>query len=869
MYLGGILFEGQKTMSQRYWYWFFIFITTLSLAVVAQGGDIVISNSGFESPNVSSSSPNWFASPDNWQVTGGGGLCLWKIASENGQVAFALEHGEFKQDTAASYLANTTYNLTVDIGLPADASPANYAIQLRDTTTDSVWAEATQDDFGHPTPGFFNLTATLSYTTPADAGPIGKGIRLCLILEGSGENFDNVRLLTVSDPVNLTMSVEPNDQGIDTVSPTLGQTIFQRDTSAVIKADTFTNGSVTYYFDHWSGEGIKYPDNSRTTVFLDQSKTVTAVYSTSQKNVFAPGDLTRDGRVDLADWPYIADSWTQKGGLLTVQTNVTMTADNAAVSCLGTLPALTGLEIMRKGGNAVDGMIAAILVATVVNQQSNGMGSYGGAMVIYLKELGQPVVVDFNTRAPLAATFKSFSSAPSATSILSTAIWNMAAGLYTAQEQYGSMTWQEVIQPAIRYADEGFIISNRFAGVIYNNYSKLKNWPAGYEIFTRPGGGPWQAGERLVQKDLANTLRLLAQEGADAIYTGKVGQRMVNYIQSIGGIITMDDMADWRQRHVRILTPAHTNYRGYDVYTSPICTGGENVIEILNILKGFNLAGLGYSAQSLHLILEATRLGFADRFEYCGDPWMVAVPYEGMMSQGYADERRQLINPNQAMSSVTAGNPWPYDPQYSGQMVNPQPLPDILPEPGETQHSSLMDRNGNMVSLTATLSGAFGNGITIPGVGIVLNNGMDKFVYGSANADHPNRVGSGKLALNNMNALLIMKDGKPFFALGSEGGRHIMTACVNVIINVIDWGKNLQQADDALRNHVEVNTCTLETGTSSSIINALVQMGHPCTTASAGSQVHPVMLDPVSGKHIAAYERRNVDSSTGGFVSED
>jgi len=857
-------------MSHRHLYWILIFITSLSISAVARGDDIVIGNCDFESPDVSNSSPDWFASPDNWQVTGDGGLCLWKISSENGQVAFALQHAEFRQDTAATYLANTTYNLTVDIGLPADASPADYAIQLRDIATDSIWAEATQDDFGHPVPGFFNLTATLSYTTPAAAGPVGQGIRVCLILEGRGENFDNVKLQSVSDPVTLTIAVEPNDQGIDSVSPALGQTIFQRDANALIKADTFTNGSVTYYFDHWSGQGIKNQDNSRTTVTLDQSRTVTAVYSTSQKNVFSPADLSRDGRVDLADWPYIADSWTQKGGLLTVQTNVTMTADQAAVACLGPLPALTGLEIMRKGGNAVDGMIAAILVATVVNQQANGLGGYGGEMVIYLKELGQPIVVDFNTRAPLAASFESFSGAPDSTSVLSTAIWNMAAGLYLAQEEYGTMTWQEVIQPAIRYADEGFIMTARFASLLNSSYnSKIKNWPAGYEIFTRPGGGSWQAGDRLVQKDLANTLRLLADEGADAIYTGKVGQRMVNYIQSISGIITMDDMADWRQRHVRILAPAHTNYRGYDIYTSPICTGGENVIEILNILKGFDLAGLGYSAQSIHYILEATRLGFADRLEYAGDPWMSAVPFEGMMSQGYADERRQLINPNQAMSSVAAGNPWPYDPQYAGQMVNPQPLPDILPEPGDTQHSSLMDRYGNMVSLTATLSGAFGNGITIPGVGIVLNNGMTKFMYGSAYADHPNRVDSGKLALTNMNPIIVMKDGEPFFALGSEGGRHVMTACVNVIINVIDWGNNLQQANDALRNHVEVNTCTLETGTSNSIINALVQMGHPCTTASAGSQVHSVMLDPVTGKHLAAYERRNVDSSTGGFIQDD
>jgi len=855
-------------MSHRYLYWICIFITTLSMAAVARGDDIVISNSGFESPDVDNSPPNWMASPDNWQVTGDGGVRLWKIPAENGQVAFALEHGEFKQDTAASYLANTTYNLTVDIGLPTDSSLAYYAIQLRDTAMDSIWAEATQDDFGHPTPGYFNLTATLSYTTPAAGGPVGKGLRVCLILEGNGENFDNVRLVKVSDPVNLTMAVEPNDQGIDTVSPALGQTIFQRDANAVIKADTFTNGIATYYFDHWSGEGIKNPDSGRTTVAMDQSKTVTAVYSTSPKGAFSQGDLSQDGLVNLADWYYIADNWLESGGLLTVNRNVTLVADEGTVSCLGPLPALAGLEILRKGGNAVDGMVATILAMCVVNQQANGLGGYGGAMVIYLKELGQPVLVDFNTRAPLAATFDRFSSAPSGSSILCTAIWNTAAGLYVAQQEYGAMSWEEVIQPAIRYADEGFIISDRWASQLSSGYNSLKNWPAGYEIFTRPGGGPWRAGDRMVQKDLANSLRLLAQEGADAIYTGKLAQRMVDYVQSIGGIITMEDLANWRQRSVRILEPAHINYRGYDIYTSAICTGGENVIEILNILKGFDLAGMGYSTQSMHLILEATRLAFADRFEYVGDPWMSAVPYGGILSQGYADERRQLINPNQAMPSVTAGNPWPYDPYYAGQTVNPQPLPDNPPESGDTQTSSLMDKYGNMVAMTNTLAGGWGTGIISPGTGIVFNNGMSKFNYGSAYVDHPNRVDSGKLVLNNMNALLIMKDGKPYITLGGAGGRYIMTGCVNIIINVIDWGRNIQEAVDAPRYHVEVDSCKLESGTPSSIFNGLVALGHPCSTGS-GCQIHTIMRDLNSGKQHAAYEQANPDSSAGGFVNED
>jgi len=248
---------------------------------------------------------------------------------------------------------------------------------------------------------------------------------------------------------------------------------------------------------------------------------------------------------------------------------------------------------------------------------------------------------------------------------------------------------------------------------------------------------------------------------------------------------------------------------------------------------------------------------------------MAAVTYAGILSQGYADERRLLIDPNQAMSSVNVENPCPYDPYYAGQTVNHQPSPDLPPVSGDTQTSSLMDKYGNMVALTATLSAGWGTGIIAPGTGIIFNNGMSKFNYGSAYAHHPNRVDSGKLLLNNMSAFLILKDGKPFITAGSMGGRRIMACCVKMIINVIDWGMNIQEAVDAPRYHVEVNTCSLESGTPSSIINGLVQMGHPCVTSRTCGQIHAIMLDPISGKQHAAYERRNPDSTAGGFVSED
>ncbi len=313
---------------------------------------------------------------------------------------------------------------------------------------------------------------------------------------------------------------------------------------------------------------------------------------------------------------------------IVVSTAGKVIGDLGGVSSVHPLASRAGLEILQAGGNAVDAMMAAVLAVSVVRQSANGLGGYGGAMVIHRRDLGQPVVVDFNTRAPLAATPEMFyeTREGDAPGILSVSTWNTIAGLAVALEQYGTMTLAEVLQPAIRYADEGFVITEDYAASINRAYDRtLHQWPASRAVY-RPDGRPLRAGDRFVQTDLATSLRTLATEGPDAIYTGTLAKRMVDYIQSEGGLMTMDDLADWRSRHVRIFRPAHTTYRGYDVYTSPIATGGENLIAILNLLKGFDLPAMGRSADSLHLMVEAFKLGYADRLWLAGDPWMARSP---------------------------------------------------------------------------------------------------------------------------------------------------------------------------------------------------------------------------------------------------
>ncbi len=236
-----------------------------------------------------------------------------------------------------------------------------------------------------------------------------------------------------------------------------------------------------------------------------------------------------------------------RAGEIVISTEGSVVGDLGGVSSVHPLASRAGLEILKAGGNAVDAIVATVLAVSVVRHGANGLGGYGGAMVIYRRDLGEPIVVDFNTRAPLAATPEMFYETREGAEpgILSVSTWNVVAGLAVALEQFGTMTMSEVLQPAIRYAEEGFVLSADYAAGIDRAYSgKLHKWPASRAIFRHPAGRPFQAGDRFVQTDLADSLRILASEGPDAIYTGALAKRMVEYIQSEGGLVTMEDLAD-------------------------------------------------------------------------------------------------------------------------------------------------------------------------------------------------------------------------------------------------------------------------------------------------------------------------------------
>jgi gamma-glutamyltranspeptidase/glutathione hydrolase len=574
-----------------------------------------------------------------------------------------------------------------------------------------------------------------------------------------------------------------------------------------------------------------------------------------------------------------------------VSTDGKVVAEGGGVSAEHPLAVRAGLEMLQRGGNAVDAMVATALALCVVRNGANGLGGYGGAMVIYRRDLSAPVVVDFNTRAPLAATEDMFLGKPTdiQSGVRSITTWNTVAGLAVALERFGTMEWADVIQPAIRLADEGFVVSPGYARALASAHEKLQHWSGSRAIFTRDGR-PLQAGEQLVQRDLAASLRLLAKAGPDTLYSGRLARTIVDYIRSEGGILSMEDLADWRERHVRILQPAQTRYRGYDVYTSPENTGGQYLIATLNLLRGFDLPTIGFSAQSVHPMLESYKLGFADRLWFIGDPSRARVPYQGLMSDAYADERRRLIDPDVAWPYARPGDPWafvangsspsrkpsrggaPVADHSGGPAIIAKNIPAVAPE-GDTASTATMDRNGNMVALTMTLRSMLGSGVTAPGTGITLNDGMGLFYPTQSDIkaipNHPNRIEPGKLALNNMSAFVVLRNGVPYVAGGGSGGRRIMTECLQLIVSLLDWKMDVQAAVDAPRFHVEQKEPALvEEAFPYGPAKELERKGHRLEAARQWGAVHVIVRDEGTGKQHVARESRQDVSAAGGLVGK-
>lgn len=435
-----------------------------------------------------------------------------------------------------------------------------------------------------------------------------------------------------------------------------------------------------------------------------------------------------------------------------------------------------GAEIMSKGGNAVDAAVAMGFALGVCEPFTSGLGG-GGLATIHTAE-GENFFIDFREVAPAAATLNLYVDASGENNGntkeggLASGVPGEVAGLLYLLEHHGTMSREEVMEPAIRIANEGFTVSAYCANAISDAYEKTQKFPEMSKVYLDENGLPWEEGSVITNPDLGKALQLIADQGADVFYKGEIGEAMVATLAKYDGVMTMDDLAGYE---VHELKPVTGDYRGYTVISSPPpSSGGTHLIEILNILENFDMASMEVnSAEYVHLFAETFKLAFADRAKYMADTNFVTVPLGGLTSQAYADKRAQDIDLNVAMEQAAPDDPSPY-------------------EHTDTTHFSVADVNGNCVAITKTINYYFGSGVMVDGYGFMMNNQMDDF---STDSESVNKIEPGKKPLSSMSPTVVLKpDGSPFLVLGTPGGSRIFSGVAEVISRVIDSKMDLHTA---------------------------------------------------------------------------
>ena len=479
-------------------------------------------------------------------------------------------------------------------------------------------------------------------------------------------------------------------------------------------------------------------------------------------------------------------------------------------------------EILANGGNAIDAGAALGFALAVTLPRAGNIGG-GGFMLVHVAELNKTIAIDFRETAPAAAEQDMFFDANGNVvldetyrfSHKSSAIPGSVAGLAHIVEQYGTMTLAEVVAPAIRLARDGIEVTYDLAADLAFS-QRLKNNPASLRKFYKPDGSSYEVGEIFKQPDLAWTLSEIAAGGVDAFYRGSVAKKIVADMEAHNGLITLDDLANY---DVIEREPVRGTFRGYDIAAMPApSSGGTHVIQMLNILENFPLADMGAeSADALHLMAEAMKFSYADRSKYLGDPDFVKVPTETLVSKTYAEDIASKISLDRALSS---------DEIAPGELT--------IYESDETTHYSVVDDEGNMVGNTYTLMFSFGSGVVIEGTGILMNNNMGNFTLRSDIPDAFGLMGSennlirpNRRPVSSMSPVLVSKDGKPMLMTGSPGGSKIISANMQMILNVLEFGMNIADASVAPRIHHQwrPDTLEIESGVSPDTVSRLIDKG--------------------------------------------
>jgi gamma-glutamyltranspeptidase/glutathione hydrolase len=536
-------------------------------------------------------------------------------------------------------------------------------------------------------------------------------------------------------------------------------------------------------------------------------------------------------------------------------------ARQGMVSSQEALATQVGVDILKKGGNAVDAAVAVGFALAVTLPAAGNLGG-GGFMVVRDAKTGETVAIDYREKAPGKASRDMFLDASgnadsklSRWSGLAIGVPGTVSGLALALEQHGTMKLADAVAPAIELAEKGVVVTPDLSESLKANKDALMKWPSSAKIFFKPDGSAYEPGDKLVQTDLAKSLKAIAAGGPDAFYKGEIGQSIVAELQRDGGLITADDLAAYK---AVVREPVRGTYRGYEIVSMPPpSSGGVHIVQILNILEGFPIGFLGAnSAETIHLMAEAMKLAYADRSQYLGDSDFVHVPVKGLTSKAYAEKLRGKIDPNRATPSATIkpGDPAPY-------------------ESDETTHFSVVDKDGNAVSNTYTLNFLYGMGLVAEGTGVLLNNEMDDFsakpgvpnAYGLIGGD-ANAVGPGKRPLSSMSPTIVLKDGKVFLVTGSPGGSRIITTVLQIIMNVIDHGMNIAEASEAPRVHHQwlPDELRIEEGISPDTIRLLSAMGHKVSVQETMGSTQSI-LRREDGNLFGASDPRRPSALTAGY----
>jgi gamma-glutamyltranspeptidase/glutathione hydrolase len=541
-----------------------------------------------------------------------------------------------------------------------------------------------------------------------------------------------------------------------------------------------------------------------------------------------------------------------------VAANAPTIAKNGMVVSANNIASQIGADVLKEGGTAVDAAVATAFALAVTHPTAGNIG--GGGFLILRPATGDPVAYDFREVGPSGSHAEmwlvdgEYSFQKHHLSYQSVGVPGTVKGLYLAWQEHGKLPWKRLVKPAVQLAKKGFVVTDGLARSLKRAMPRLERYPTSKAQFTNKGK-PFEAGDILRQGDLGKTLARIASKGPDGFYKGKTAELIVKEMKANGGLITLEDLASYVAKKRK---PVIGSYRGYEIISMPPpSSGGTALIEMLNILEGFDLTESGFgTTKTLHNMTESMRRAYADRAKFIGDPdFNTDMPIDRLISKDYAEQLRSTINPNKA--SISDPNAF-----------------NLQKESPETTHFTVVDKDRNAVSLTYTLEWGYGSGIVVTGGGFLLNNEMGDFNAGPGLTNSQgligtpaNLAGPGKRMLSSMTPAIVAKDGELFMTSGTPGGRTIINTVMQTILNVVDHGMNAQAAVDAGRIHHQwlPDVLRYENQTfSMDSLSALEAMGHELKVRTNQGSAEVIVVNKETGLLEGGVDRRQPDGGVAG-----